>query len=269
MSGGKAQAVVKLSAMNVRGFIFGMATAVAGLMAAGATLAPEPQPTAAGPVARPVSRAVRTTPVVLELFTAQGCAGCSEADRMVEDAADTPGVIVLTYGVDYWDYLGWADTFARPEFVQRQHAYRQALRLRSVSTPQVVIDGHRQVSGARSPELQTAIDEESVRREFPPEIEFRAAGDRVGVGSGRPPEGGAEVVAVTYTPGLQSVQIDRGDNRGQTVRQLNVVRDVTRLGSWTGRSALFDLPAPEDDGDAVVVLLQARVDHRILTAAQR
>jgi hypothetical protein len=265
MSGGKGQAVVKLPAMNLRGLIFGVATAAAGLMTAGATLPPEPQPTHA----RPVSRVVRTTPVVLELFTAQGCAGCSEADRVVEEAADTPGVIVLTYGVDYWDYLGWADTFARPEFAARQHAYRQALRLRSVSTPQVVIDGHRQVSGARSPELQTAIDEEAGRRDFPPEIEFRAAGDRVGVGSGRPPEGGAEVVAVTYTPGLQSVQIDRGDNRGQTVRQLNVVRGVTRLGNWTGRSALFDLPAPEDDGDAVVVLLQARVDHRILTAAQR
>ena len=265
MSGGNASAVVKLSAMNLRGLIFGVATAAAGLMVTGATLPPEPQPTGV----RPVARVVRAAPVVLELFTAQGCAGCSDADRMVEDAAGTPGVIVLTYGVDYWDYLGWTDTFARPEFAARQHAYRQALRLRSVSTPQVVIDGHRQVSGARSPELQTAIDEESVRRDFPPEIEFRAAGDRVGIGSGRPPEGGAEVVAVTYTPGLQSVQIDRGDNRGQTVRQLNVVRGVTRLGDWTGRSTLFQLPPVPDEGDAVVVLLQARVDHRILTAAQR
>ena len=231
MSGGTVPSVVKLSAMNLRGLIFGVATAAAGLMAAGATLPPEPQPTGA----RPVSRVVRTTPVVLELFTAQGCAGCSDADRMVEEAADSPGVIVLTYGVDYWDYLGWADTFA----------------------------------GARSPELQTAIDEESDRRDFPPEIEFRTASDRVGIGSGRLPEGGAEVVAVTYTPGLQSVQIDRGDNRGQTVRQLNVVRGVTRLGSWTGRSALFDLPPESDDGDAVVILLQARADHRILTAARR
>lgn len=265
MSGGIAPAVVKLSAMNLRGLIFGVATAVAGLVAAGATLPPESQPAHA----RPVARLVGAMPVVLELFTAQGCAGCSEADRMVEDAADTPGVIVLTYGVDYWDYLGWTDTFARPEFVARQHAYRQAMRLRSVSTPQVVIDGHRQVSGARSPELQTVIDEESLRRDFPPEIEFRAAGDRVGIGSGRPPEGGAEVVAVTYTPGLQSVEIDRGDNRGQTVRQLNIVRGVTRLGTWTGRSTLFDLPPTSDDGDAVVVLLQARADHRILTAARR
>lgn len=265
MSGGTVPSVVKLSAMNLRGLIFGVATAAAGLMAAGATLPPEPQPTGA----RPISRVVRTTPVVLELFTAQGCAGCSDADRMVEEAADSPGVIVLTYGVDYWDYLGWTDTFARPEFAARQHAYRQALQLRSVSTPQVVIDGHRQVSGARSPELQTAIDEESDRRDFPPEIEFRTASDRVGIGSGRLPEGGAEVVAVTYTPGLQSVQIDRGDNRGQTVRQLNVVRGVTRLGSWTGRSALFDLPPESDDGDAVVILLQARADHRILTAARR
>jgi hypothetical protein len=269
MSGGNAPAMVKLSAMNLRGLIFGVATAAAGLMTAGATLPPEPQPTAAGPVARPVSRVVRTTPVVLELFTAQGCAGCSEADRVVEEAADTPGVIVLTYGVDYWDYLGWADTFARPEFAARQHAYRQALRLRSVSTPQVVIDGRRQVSGARSPELQTAIDEESARRAIAPEIEFRASGDRVGIGSGRPPEGGAEVVAVTYTPGVQSVEVDRGDNRGRTVRPFNVVRGVTRLGDWTGRPVLFDLPPDAVAGDAVVVLLQARADHRILTAAQR
>ena len=254
MSGGTVPSVVKLSAMNQRGWIFGAAAVAVGLLAAGATLPPEPRSAAV----QPGARLVRTTPVVLELFTAQGCAGCSDADRMVEEAADTPGVIVLTYGVDYWDYLGWTDTFARPEFAARQHAYRQALRLRSVSTPQVVIDGHRQVSGARSPDLQIAIDEEADRRIFPPEIEFRTASDRVGIGSGRPPEGGAEVVAVTFTPGLQSVQIDRGDNRGQTVRQLNVVRGVTRLGTWTGRPVLFDLPAVSDDGDAVVVLLQAR-----------
>tara|TARA_R110002012_G_scaffold302549_2_gene503606 strand:- start:90510 stop:91307 length:798 start_codon:yes stop_codon:yes gene_type:complete len=265
MSGGDGRGVVKLPPMKVRGWIFGVAAVAVGLVAAGSALSFGGQPSRA----RPASRAVISEPVVLELFTAQGCAGCPEANQLVETAAGTPGIIVLTYGVDYWDYLGWPDTFARPEFAERQNAYRQALRLRSISTPQVVIDGRRQVSGTRPPELQLAIDEEAARRVFPPEIEFRAGGQRVGVGSGRAPQGGAEVVAVTYTPGLQSVEIDRGDNRGRTVRQLNVVRGVTRLGTWSGRSTLFDLPPTVNEGDAVVVLLQARADRRILSAATR
>jgi hypothetical protein len=115
-----------------------------------------------GSVAQPVGargkpvRAAATagSPVVVELFTAQGCGGCVEANAVVERAAGEPGVIALTYGVDYWDYLGWTDTFARPEFVQRQRAYRAALRQRGVSTPQVVIDGRRQVSGARGLDLE-------------------------------------------------------------------------------------------------------------------
>ena len=85
-------------------------------------------------------REMPAEPVVVELFTAQGCAGCPEANARVEAVAAEPGVIALTYAVDYWDYLGWADTFARPEFAQRQRAYRHALRLRNVSTPQVVIN---------------------------------------------------------------------------------------------------------------------------------
>jgi hypothetical protein len=207
-------------------------------------------------------------PVVVELFTAQGCGGCIEANAVLERAAAEPGVIALTYGVDYWDYLGWTDTFARPEFAQRQRAYRAALRQRGVSTPQVVIDGRRQVSGARGLELETAIVEEAGRQVWPPEIEFRETGDRVGIGSGRPPAGGAEVVAVTYIPGPQVVEVARGENRGREVRHVNVVRDVVRLGDWRGRPALFDLPETQAD-EAVVVMIQGKTDRRILGAAVR
>lgn len=208
-------------------------------------------------------------PVVVELFTAQGCAGCPDANRTVESVAEQPGVIVLTYGVDYWDYLGWPDTFARPEFGERQRAYRQALQLRNVSTPQVVIDGRRQLSGARTPELRAAVAAESRERGWPPEIEFRETGDRVGVGSGRPPSGGAEVVAVIYQPGLQTVDVKGGDNRGQAVPHVNVVREVRRLGDWSGRPVLFLLPVDVAEGEAMVVLLQAKDDRRILSSAAR
>src|SRR5690606_2189008 len=136
-----------------------------------------------------------------------------------------------------------------------------------VGTPQVVIDGRRQVAGAGEEALKVAVEEEALRRVFPPEIEFREAGDRVGVGSGRVPAGGAEVVAVVYRPGAQTVEIDSGDNRGQTVRQVNVVSSVRSLGAWDGRPALYALPVGLGPDDAVAVLVQARTDRRILNGA--
>ena len=246
--------------MRMRGWLIPAAALGAAFVAAGSVA--QPSSARAGREAAPPPE-----PVVIELFTAQGCAGCPEANARFEVVATEPGVIALTYAVDYWDYLGWEDTFARPEFAQRQRAYRKPLRLRDVSTPQVVIDGRRQVVGAQAPALQSAIDEEAVRRVFPPEIEFREDGDRVGVGSGPVPVGGAEVVAVTFTPGPQEVVIARGDNRGRTVRHMNVVRSVRLLGDWTGRPRLYTLPTAREQGQAVAVLIQAKVDRRILNGA--
>ena len=251
--------VVMVRAMRTRGWIIPAAAVLAAFVAAGSSAQPSGAESRRGEVP--------AEPVVVELFTAQGCAGCPEANTRVEALADTPGVIALTYAVDYWDYLGWADTFARPEFAQRQRAYRRPLKLRAVGTPQVVIDGRRQVPGAQEEALKAAVEEEAARRVFPPEVEFRETGDQVGVGSGRAPAGGAEVVAVIYRPGPQTVEIERGDNRGRTVRQVNVVRAVRSLGSWTGRPDLYDLPDGIAADEAVAVLVQARADRRILTAA--
>jgi hypothetical protein len=259
MSGGPGREVIKVAAMQSRGWIIGGVVALAGLLSVGSAAQP------AGARAR--ATAAPAEPVVVELFTAQGCAGCPEANRAVEAVAEAPGVIALTYAVDYWDYLGWTDTFAQPQFAERQRAYRQALRLRAVATPQVIVDGRRQVPGARPPALRAAITQEAARRVFPPEIEFRDTGDKVGIGSGRAPAGGAEVLAVTYRPGAQTVQVQDGDNRGQSVRHVNVVRRVVKLGDWTGRPVLFDLPGGIAADEDVAVLVQARGDRRILTAA--
>src|SRR5690606_3106019 len=143
------------------------------------------------------------------------------------------------------------------------------LKLRAVGTPQVVIDGRRQAPIAEDEALMAAVEEEAARRVFPPEIEFRETGDRVGVGSGPVPAGGAEVVAVVYRPGPRTVEIERGDNRGQSVRHINVVRAVRSLGDWTGRPGLYALPQDLEADEAVAVLVQARDDRRILTAAVR
>ena len=248
--------------MKFRGLLIACVAAVGLTGAVGSTAQPVE--------VRPVRLNVATgEPVVVELFTAQGCSGCPAANQVVEGLAEEPGVIALTYAVDYWDYLGWPDTFARPEFADRQRAYQSAMRLRNVYTPQVVIDGRRQMSGAQGSAIQVAVNEEAARRLYPPQVQFRETGDAVGVGSGRVPVGGAEVWAVAYRPGAQTVTVAGGDNRGQQVRHVNVVQSLTRLGEWSGRPILLTLPRVADPEDRIVVMVQSRADRRILTAATR
>lgn len=208
-------------------------------------------------------------PVVVELFTAQGCAGCPEANALVESLAERPGVIALTYAVDYWDYLGWPDTFAQPAFAERQRAYQSGLQLRDVYTPQVIIDGRRHMSGVRGDEVRVAVEEEAGRLVWMPEVEFRESGDRVGVGSGRTPDGGADVWLVRYRPGPIIVEVGEGENRGLQVRHANLVRELTRLGEWRGRPILLNLPEAGETDLGMAVLVQARDDGRILAAATR
>ncbi|MBL0947919.1 DUF1223 domain-containing protein [Brevundimonas sp.] len=218
-------------------------------------------------VDRPV--AMRSDPVVVELFTAQGCGGCPEANQRVETLVGRPGVIVLTYPVDYWDYTGWADTLARPEFSARQQEYRQALRLRAVATPQVILDGHRTVAPPDEDTLGLAVNEEAARSRSAPDIEFRETGDRVGIGSGRVAADGAEVLAVVFRPGPVLVRVESGDNRGRVVRHTNVVQSIQPIGEWTGRPILLSLPTDIEAGDRVAVLVQSRDDRQILGAAVR
>src|SRR5579863_8116784 len=88
--------------------------------------------------------ALARPPVLVELFTAQGCSSCGKANTHVGELAEQKGVLPLTFAVDYWDYLGWKDTFAKPEFTERQKAYDKRLGIADVYTPQVVVDGRLQ-----------------------------------------------------------------------------------------------------------------------------
>lgn len=202
-------------------------------------------------------------PVVVELYTAQGCAACSKANETLADLADDPGVLALTFPVDYWDYLGWEDTFARPEFAARQRAYLGKLAMRDVYTPQVVVDGRAQVSGARPDAVEKLIDEHERGARNPPDMEFRVDG-RVGVGSGPSPRGGAEVWLVRYDPRAQEIDVRRGENRGQTLVQKNVVREIVRLGTWSGRPKLYRPTPNADSALKSVILLQGAKGGRIL-----
>jgi len=206
-------------------------------------------------------------PVVVELYTAQGCASCGEANAFVAKLAEKPGVLALTFPVDYWDYLGWADTFAKPEFSVRQKAYVAKLALREPYTPQVVVDGAAQASGSKADKVARLVADARKGPHDPPDIHFVGEG-RVYVGSGRPPRGGGDVWLIRYDPRDQEVAVKSGDNKGQTIPQKNVVRELKRLGAWRGRPVAFHLPAASEDGLKTVVLLQGAHGGRVLAAGE-
>jgi hypothetical protein len=206
--------------------------------------------------------AVARPPVVIELYTAQGCASCGEANAHVAKLAEKPGVLALTFSVGYWDYLGWADTFAKPEFADRQKAYVAKLALREPYTPQVVVDGAAQASGAKADKVEKLVADAAKTRRDPPQVRF--SGARVYVGSARAPKGGGEVWLVRYDPREQEVTVKSGDNKGQTLVEKNVVRELTRLGAWRGKPVAYRLPAASEDGLKSVVLIQAGRGGRIV-----
>jgi hypothetical protein len=218
-------------------------------------------------LAWPVGAAAAKPPVLVELFTAQGCGACRDANTYLGKLAERPGVLALTFSVDYWDYLGWTDTFAKPEFSERQKAYVARLKLREPYTPQVVIDGRDEAQGLKTAEVDRLVRLAASAARNPPDIRFIGP-RRVDVGSGPAPRGGGEVWLIRYDPRAVEVAVKAGDNRGETVVQKNVVRQMIRLGAWRGRPKAYRLPATTDDGLKTVVVVQAPRGGRVLGLAQ-
>lgn len=212
--------------------------------------------------------ALAKSPVVVELFTSQGCSSCLKADDLMGEVADRPGILVLTYAVDYWDYLGWRDTFAKEDYSTRQRAYMKRMSGREVYTPQIVVNGTAETAAIHADKVDQLIATARRAKGLPsPQIRQRSD-TRISVGSGRFPKGGAEVWLVRYDPSDQAVEIKRGENRGKTMVYHNVVRDLVRLGSWTGKARSYTLPTPETDsageGLESVILVQGARGGRML-----
>ncbi|MCC7266613.1 MAG: DUF1223 domain-containing protein [Caulobacteraceae bacterium] len=205
-------------------------------------------------------------PVVVELYTAQGCAACGPANAFVGKLADRKGVLALMFPVDYWDYLGWADTFAKPEFAVRQKAYLPVLNLREAYTPQVIVDGRAQATGAQPEKIESLIRSAARASRNPPDMLFQPR--RVLVGSGPNPPGGADVWLIRYDPAEQMVEVRRGENRGENILHRNVVRQIERLGAWRGRPSAYRLPPAPEEGLETVVLVQQTRTGRMLSVLQ-
>ena len=204
------------------------------------------------------ARAADVPIVVVELFTSQGCAGCRPAELMAADFARRPGLLLLTWPVGYWDYLGWRDTLAQPAFAERQRGYAAARGERQIGTPQSVVNGAAVSVGAERAQIERMIRDASGSAAVP--MIAAEQGDRIVIDVGAGPDPGARG-EIWLVPVLRSrtVTVEAGENAGQRT-YLNAARGLHRVGAWTGRPARFDLPrsvARMREADSYVILLQA------------
>jgi hypothetical protein len=203
------------------------------------------------------------TPVLVELFTSQGCAACLDANAYASALASREDVLPLTFSVDYQDYLGWRDTFAKPEFAERQKAYARRLTGKAVYTPQLVIDGRAQASGARQGQTERLIDNYADDPLGGPTLR-RQGKDRLSIGAGRAPKGGAEVWLIRYDPRSREVEVGKGENKGKVIAYRNVVRELVRLGAWTGKARMLKLPEEKDEGLKTAIVVQQAGGGRVV-----
>ena len=213
------------------------------------------------------SLSAQGNPVVVELYTSQGCSSCPPADRILHDLAERDDVIALALHVDYWDYIGWKDPFGNPAHAARQRAYAAKAERRSVYTPEMIVGGVTDIVGAKPMELSKAIAEHA-RRPAGVALELARTGERLTITARRLADvaGPVTVHLLRYTP-RQTTRIKRGENRGKTLDYANVVEGWQVLGTWDGAAPL-EMAVPVAGDKPVVVILQQQEVGPILAAAR-
>jgi hypothetical protein len=194
-------------------------------------------------------------PVVVELFTSQGCSSCPPADALLAELAKRPNVVALAFHVDYWDSIGWRDPYSMPEATERQRRYADALRLSSAFTPQAVIGGSRSLVGsdrqgiaaATAQGMAPGVPVEAVVMQGELVVSLPAGSDRRDY----------DVNLVAYLP-QATTRVGRGENSGRTLVEFNIVRQFRRLGAWSGTAATWRvrLDSLPSDATRVAVLVQ-------------
>jgi hypothetical protein len=204
---------------------------------------------------------------VVELYTSQGCTQCPRANRLIGMFSREDETLALTFPVAIWDYLGWHDTFAQPEFTNRHRAYSRALHVRGRFTPQLVYNGASQISASNWDEARAVLDQtraNSIGNALDVRI-MRPQTNRVrvtiGSGSRRAP---ADVWLIAFDPGPVTIFVTDGANRSRRIDHYNLVRRLERLGAWSGEAIYFEHGRCNPE---CAVLVQEPGGGRIIAAA--
>jgi hypothetical protein len=207
------------------------------------------------------------SPVVVELFTSQGCSSCPSADALLRRIAADPKlrgkVIPLAYHVDYWNHLGWRDPFSSREWSQRQGDYVRAMKLASAYTPQIVVNGAREMVGSNSGQVYRAIEEES-RRKNEGEVSVTIARGQAIVRA-QAAQPGFELVIVTFENGAADTKVAHGENGGRTLVNDAIVRSLVRVKTQPGR--VLEQRVALGSANGAAAFLQQEGTRRIVSSA--
>ncbi len=202
-------------------------------------------------------------PVLVELFTSEGCSSCPPADRLLEQL--DPKAIVLSEHVDYWNHQGWKDPFSSSAFTQRQEAYGRRFNLESVYTPEMVVDGETEFSGADGRRALAEISHADRRPKAAVRISRTGEGLRVEVG----PAPASAGIFLILAQDSGTSEVSAGENSGRHLHHVAIVRSIRQIGS-VKRGAGFsrDVGLPPDAGAGrIVVFLQESDQGRVFGAA--
>lgn len=178
-----------------------------------------------------------SAPVLVELFTSQGCSSCPPADRLAGTLANQPGVEVVSLNVDYWDYLGWRDTLASPAHTKRQMDYAHVRGDTDVYTPQMVINGQAHVVGSNVSAVKSAIA--NARPALV--LNISATENDIKIDMPKGDAGNATLWVMSIAPAV-NVKIGRGENVGSTITYHKVVRKLSNVATWNGASSTITMP---------------------------
>jgi hypothetical protein len=204
-------------------------------------------------------------PTVVELFQSQGCSSCPPANANLLTVIDRPDILALSFGVTYWDDLGWKDTFAKDQYTARQWDYAHGLGHTNVFTPQVVVNGRHDGVGADPRDFASLIAAGG-RGQGGPAVTLGAAD--VTIAASAAPATAADVWLVRYDPRIVQVPVQRGENSGKTLPHRNVVRQLVKIGAWSGAATHLALPASVDPMLKTAILVQLPHGGPILAAAR-
>jgi len=204
-------------------------------------------------------------PTVIELFTSEGCSSCPPAEAYLGELAKRADTLPLSFHVDYWDDLGWADPLASSSFTDRQRGYARKLGLGSVFTPQAVVDGRESFVGSDRNRIGPQLGKSDA--EVPVSL-TRQGSELVVVVAQDPKRAASDVVLIPFRRQVVS-HVGRGENRGRTIEESNVARALRVIGQWHGepRELRVSLDSLPKDATDAAVLIQRSGQGEILGAA--
>lgn len=206
--------------------------------------------------------------VLVELFTSQGCTACPKADLVLAGLTQDPRVIALALHVDYWDYLGWKDSFGQERFTKRQKAYARQAGDRMIYTPQIIVGGTDRMVGSEGGTVAAAVARHAGQ---PMRVRLTLSRDAEGrlvirAEAVPPTDKVLRVDVVRFLPEA-TVDIRRGENAGRTITYHNVVTSWENVARWQATGP-FEIAAAMAGSEPAVVVVQAEGPAEVLAVAE-